>query len=319
MTIHAGGSTIWMSEINAEMGYSPTAPITLNDAAIRALLGKPSGAISLSDAYGKSNRVTINLTAGGVNNYNIFSNRGGTYVAGKADIVLTVSGTIGSTAVATPALDTGTGWTAGDTIKIINNGTIIGCTGTAGANGTGGAGGRPLGNQTWANAGPGSGGSAGGTGGTGGSALYAQFPVSVTNNASIIGGSAGAAGQGGGGGGGGSNCMYTWADGLQAWQTSGSAQWGGNGQGPSAATAGGTYVYVSGGAGGAYGAAGGAGGVGRDGSNNAVSGSGVYDIGRGGAGGPAGGAGAAGSRGNYIAGNGYVTWLAAGTRTGSAA
>jgi len=40
--------------VNTELGYSATAVITLNDAAVRTLFGKSSGAIALSDGYGKS-------------------------------------------------------------------------------------------------------------------------------------------------------------------------------------------------------------------------------------------------------------------------
>jgi len=46
---------ISMSMVNTELGYSATAVITLNDAAVRTLFGKSSGAIALSDGYGKSN------------------------------------------------------------------------------------------------------------------------------------------------------------------------------------------------------------------------------------------------------------------------
>jgi len=53
--ISLGGATAGQS-INLELGLSATALIGLNDAAVRTLLGKASGAISLNDAYGKSNR-----------------------------------------------------------------------------------------------------------------------------------------------------------------------------------------------------------------------------------------------------------------------
>ena len=81
--------------------------------------------------------MTVTLTISNINNYNIFANRGGTYVAGRTDVVVNVSGTIGSVSVGTPALDTGAGWAAGDTITIVNNGTIIGAAGAAGAYGVG--------------------------------------------------------------------------------------------------------------------------------------------------------------------------------------
>ena len=56
--ISLGGSTSGQS-INLELGLSATAAISLNAAAVRTLLGKASGLISLSDAYGKSNAPPI--------------------------------------------------------------------------------------------------------------------------------------------------------------------------------------------------------------------------------------------------------------------
>jgi hypothetical protein len=43
-----------MSQVNVELGRSATAAIDLNDAQVRALAGKPTGAIAMSDLYGKS-------------------------------------------------------------------------------------------------------------------------------------------------------------------------------------------------------------------------------------------------------------------------
>ena len=45
---------------------SGTATISLNDSAVRTLLGVPSGAISLSSAYGKSNQFTICLSGANI-------------------------------------------------------------------------------------------------------------------------------------------------------------------------------------------------------------------------------------------------------------
>ena len=65
MTLPSTG-TITMADINTELGYSSTATITLNDAAVRGLAGIPSGAISLNDFHGKSNwkRPTAYSTSG---------------------------------------------------------------------------------------------------------------------------------------------------------------------------------------------------------------------------------------------------------------
>ena len=54
-----------------------------------------SGAISMGDFYGAVNRVAISLTvSSNTNNYNIFSNKGGSYVAGVSDITLTVNSAV---------------------------------------------------------------------------------------------------------------------------------------------------------------------------------------------------------------------------------
>lgn len=52
--ISIGGSTTGQS-INIELGRSATATSSLNETALRTLAGVPSGAISLSNFYGKSN------------------------------------------------------------------------------------------------------------------------------------------------------------------------------------------------------------------------------------------------------------------------
>lgn len=58
MTLPANG-LITLGQIDAELGFSTTAAITLNDAAVRTLLGVASGPIFLSNGYGKTNAVSI--------------------------------------------------------------------------------------------------------------------------------------------------------------------------------------------------------------------------------------------------------------------
>lgn len=51
------------SMINEELGRDPNAPFDLNDPEVRGLAGKPSGAISFQDFYGKSNSIlTLDYT-----------------------------------------------------------------------------------------------------------------------------------------------------------------------------------------------------------------------------------------------------------------
>ena len=53
MALQTSGA-ISLHQINVELGLSGTAQISLNDAAVRKLLEKPSGTISMYDAYGKT-------------------------------------------------------------------------------------------------------------------------------------------------------------------------------------------------------------------------------------------------------------------------
>ena len=117
MALQSSGA-ISLSEIQTEFGGSN--PISISEYyGSGGVTG--SGEISLTDFYGTSNRVAINITLGNVVNYNLFDNRGGTYIAGSSDVTLTISGTISSTTAATAALRTGT-FASGDTVTIINNG-----------------------------------------------------------------------------------------------------------------------------------------------------------------------------------------------------
>ena len=182
MAIKSSGNLSMLNDIVAEFGGSE--PHKISDYYSEGTL-PTTGYITFSDFYGQSGRATVNITlSSNTNNYNIYSNRGGSYVAGSTDVTLTINSgvTIGSTSTGSYALDTGSGWTSGDTITIVNSGTVKG----RGANG--GNGGSVVFNGSI---------SGGGNGGTGGPAFRAQFACTFTNNGSVYGG-------GGGGGGGGS-------------------------------------------------------------------------------------------------------------------
>ena len=196
MTLPASGP-ISFNNINVELGVSGTTTANINQATYRTLAGVPTGTISLSNFYGKSNRVAISLTASG-NNYDVYSNRGGSYVAGTSDLTVTVPGTVGSTSTGTYAMLVPSAFSPGDTVTLVNNGVIQGMGGAGGA-----------GASVPQNGGPGS---------VGGNALYVNRPVTIFNNSTIAGGGGGGAGgcagatsvpkqpvkyPGGGGGGGG--------------------------------------------------------------------------------------------------------------------
>ena len=286
--------TITLDEIHVEAGGTTNTTATINDADIRALIGKAAGVtMSFDEWYGASAAVTINLTIGAnTNNYNIQNSRGGTYVAGVTTVNLTINSgvTVGSTSTGTYALDTGTGWASGDVINIINNGTVKGC------GGNGGAGGNIVYNTSFTN---------GSAGAVGGQAFRAQFACTFTNNGSVY-------GCGGGGGGGGSiEGLETKT--LQTYAYGGGGGGGGAGVNSSTGGAGGTAsgaTLLDNGNAGSSGTAtaGGSGGVG--GWNNSAS---TVSAGAGGAGGSLGSTGSAGvtaAGGGLVGGTGGAGGLA---------
>jgi hypothetical protein len=138
-----------------------------------------SGAIALSNFYGASkSRVTVNLVIStNTQNYDVYVNRGPNYVAGNTDVILTINSGVflGATSTGVYALVVSSSFSAGDTVSIINNGTILGMGGGGGAGGFAG--------------------NAGGGGG-GGNTMQISRATRITNNGVI------ASGGGGGGGGG---------------------------------------------------------------------------------------------------------------------
>ena len=61
MALQSSG-VISLANINTELGYSSTSVITMNDSSVRTLAGKASGAIALTDFYGKSAAATYTCT-----------------------------------------------------------------------------------------------------------------------------------------------------------------------------------------------------------------------------------------------------------------
>jgi len=239
-----------------------------------------SGAIALSNFYGASkSRVTVNIVIStNTQNYDVYVNRGPNYVAGNTDVILTINSGVflGATTTGVYALVVSSSFNAGDTVSIINNGTILGRGGNGGAGSTG----------------------AGGGGGGGGNTMQISRATSITNNGVIASG-----GGGGGGGGGGQTGSGKFITSFQGGGGGGGAGYlSGGGGGPN----GGAGSTTAGGAGGGGGTNAGSGGVGGGRGSNGASGTG----------GNVGGGGGGGLAGFYVVGNSNVTWVATGTRIG---
>ena len=191
MTLPASGP-ISFNAINVELGVAGTTSASLGQTSYRTLAGVPSGAISMSNFYGKSNRVAVSYTFTGTTanaSLNVTTIAG--YVAGRTDVTVTVNPGVylyASSGSYPPALNPGltlSGGTSGDTVTLVNNGYIMGQGGDSGY-------------------------TSGGAGYSGGPALSIGYPITInnTNGSAYIGGGGGgggssALGQGGGGAGGG--------------------------------------------------------------------------------------------------------------------
>jgi hypothetical protein len=269
-----GSNPISMSEYYRGGGF-----VTNNNTSVPT-----SGTIAVSNFYGTVRRIFIPITiSSSTYNFDVYANRGGSYVAGISDLQVTVNGgvRVGSTSTGAYAMLVTSSFAAGDTVTIVNNGVIQGMGGN-GADSVLGA----------VDGGPGFG---------AGPALYINRPTTIQNNSIIAGG-----GGGGGAGGGGQDDKgpARWGGGGGGGAGFAPGAGGGGGYPGSAGTedAGGSPGYGDASAGG-FG--GGRGAAGQNGQNS------------GGANPRSGGAG--GAAGYYIIGNGFVTWTATGTREGPAA
>jgi hypothetical protein len=242
------------------------------------------------------NRVAASLTiSSNTANYTLNTAKVSGYVAGKTDVTLTINSgvVVYSNSTGTAAFIVDNSWTTGDTLTIINNGTILG---------RGGDGGRGYGiSAAYIPGLPGA---------SGGLALSVARAVSINNVNRISGGGGGGGGggygqltgccprtgSGGGGGGGiggssggGAHTSYGGQPGSGGTLTTNGSGGVGGFENPAR---GGT-----GGAGGTYGSSGGAGGSGSGGDNNKAG----Y---------------AGGAAGAAVSGNSNITWIATGTRNG---
>lgn len=255
MTLPASGP-ISINNINVELGVAGTTTASLGQASFRSLAGVASGPISMSNFYGKSNRVALSyvFSANTANaNINLASLSG--YVSGRSDITITINS--GVYVYATTTANAGltiTGGTSGDTLNIVNNGFILGMGGSPSnpasidPNGS-----TPL------------------TSNPGGNALSISYPCTINNtNASAY--------IAGGGGSGGGGWAWTPAYGIRNLSSGGGGGAGGGIGGSSMnfdASGVGTVVKA-GGSGGAVGVSG------SDGLSNGQSGTYGYQSGGGG-------------------------------------
>jgi hypothetical protein len=297
-----------MSQINTELGQSSSAQISLGSATVRSLLGVSSGAISLSNAYGKSSSFSAPAVTSSLTNVNLRTLLLSQGWDGTSAVIFTVNAGvyIYSTSTGTPALTISGSWPGG--LSIVNNGFIIGCGGQGASFSSIPASHLP--------------------GSPGGDAISTSTNLTITNNGYIC----------GGGGGGGGSSLGTLSGGdvifIAALGGGGGAGGGSGGntvRGPSTVT-------FTGGAGGGIGAAGSNGQGATDFQNTGTAGGGggrvlpgsggVYSA-YGGQGGGAGGAGGDGTRilsnnfgGGFPAGNmgsgGGGGWGASGGNGGSA-
>lgn len=293
--ISLGGATAGQS-IALELGLSTTGTISLNQSNVRTLANVPSGTIIMpTNFYGKANAFVVNVTlSSNTAEYNMKSAAiaAGWNQTDVLDMTVTINSGVSVYANSTSnvAFVTGSTFPTGTSLKLINNGTIVG----RGGNG---------GNGGYANTVNGGGGSSGGAG------LTASYALRITNNNIIAGGG------GGGGGGAGYNIYNT--------GTKNYNYYGGSGGG------GGIGISSGGASGGSNGVAGGNGtltAAGNGGSSNASGGGGGGFGAAGSSGSSAGGdassspgAGGAGGNCTTSGSNANITWIATGTRYGTIA
>lgn len=283
--------------INIELGQSATATISLNDSNVRTLLGKASGAISLSDAYGKSNAFAFTISSNQTNaNLRTLAVNAGWNQSTK--VIATIAGgvIISSNSTGTPALTVSGSFPGG--VDLINNGVIVGM----GGNGGRGASSFPPNALST-------------PGGAGGTALGVLVAVSVNNASGTI-----AGGGGGGGGGGNYDSKGT---------GNGGAGGGGGGRSSAVANSSGGAGGVSNFSNGSAGSAGTYSSAGNGGNGGSAFGGVAGSGGTGGDWGTAGNNGnlantarwnppsVGGSGGASVSGNSNITWIAFGTRLGA--
>lgn len=176
---------ISLNDVNVELNNPGTSQIGMNDAAVRTLFQVPSGAISMSDGYGKASETALTISSP-QNNLDLYTYATGAGWPGSTALKVTINPGvyINGTSTGNTALSIPSSISPAYALTVINNGVIVG---RGGSGGTGGSGYMSYNSVYTSN---------GGGGGAGGRALSVSRPVTFTNNGTIAGG-------GGGGGGGG--------------------------------------------------------------------------------------------------------------------
>lgn len=305
MTLPVSGA-ISFNNINVELGVAGTTQASLGQTTYRNLAGVASGAISMSNFYGKANQFAFTISTNQTNaNLRSLAVSAGWNQASKVVATINSGVIISSNSTGTPALTINGSFPGG--VELVNNGTVVGMGGNGGTGGGGS-------------------GYSGTAGASGGTALSVSVATTVTNNGTLAGG--------GGGGGGGQSNVYNFGGKVgNAYMTGGG---GGGGRSSNASNSSGG----SGGSGASTGAVGpqAVGGTGGVGTYSAAGSGGAYGYyngsiraGSGGSGGAWGSSGSTGGNsgispylGPYSGGSGgaaassggLITWAATGTRYG---
>jgi len=284
--------TIAISQISTELGRSSTATTSLGESASRSLAGVASGAISMSNFWGKSNAILLTISSNQQQlNLRTWALANGWNGSSAAQITIGSGVYIWSDNTGVAGLTIDGSWPGG--ITLINNGFIMGKGGTGAST------------QASTRVLPTS----------GGNAISLGVNCSITNNSYIGGGGGGGGGTemgisagGGGGAGGGAGGYSYWYSFLPGGAGGSIGQSGSNGaQGgdfcrSGSGGGGGRIMPGLGGSGGTVGSIAGKGG----GAGGGASGTSCYGNSTGGSGGSAGNPGTSG--GTYTGVTGYGTY-----------
>ena len=289
--ISIAGTTAGQS-IQIELNGNGTTQMSLNDAAVRALAGVPSGAITMpTNFYGKANEFAFTISTNTTNgNLRTLAVNAGWNATSKVVATIGSGIVVSSNSTGTPGLTINGSFPNG--VQLNNTGFIIGMGGNGGRGGNSYTG--PI---------------AGAAGAGGGLALLVSVPVTINNTGTIGGGGGGGGGGGPTNTGGGEQPVDYYAGGGGGGGRSGSTNSSGGAPNnafsfPAGSGGAGTFSAAGGGGGGASGIGGNGGSGGTWGSAGAAGDTGGFG---GGAGGGAGGA---------ISGNSNITYIATGTRLG---